>query len=145
MTDDKENAVNKRMILGRPRLKIDPAFTAKVMAEVRETKVKLFIPWRKVVLPVCVLLIVVGGGIGAFTYIKQQAGTTIANGASNNPGGSSANGAGDSQQSGKPSNASDYQQLASSAQSDIDTMSLKTGKLSDNDYADTQLADNQIF
>jgi len=145
MTDDKEKAVNQRLIQGRPRLRFDPAFTAKVMAEVCETKVKVYIPWRKVVIPVCALLVIVGGGLGVFTFIRQQSGTVISTGVSNNVSDSSAGGTDNSQLAGKPSNQSDYQKLATDAQNDIGAMSLQTGKFSDTDYADAQMADNQIF
>lgn len=137
--DDKDQLLSQHLIQGRPRLKIDVAFVARVMADVRETKVKRYIPWRKLTVAACVLLVVAGAGAGALVFVKQQPGMIISNGTLNGQNGSAAGG-----QSGKKG-AVNYQALAAGAQSDVDAMSLQTGKLSDNDYADSQLADNQIF
>lgn len=144
--DDKDQLLSQRLIQGRPRLKMDVAFTARVMAEVREAKVKHYIPWRKVIIPAFMLLVIVGASAGGVVYLRQQMGTTISNGLTSSQSGNlAANGSGNSDISGKPTNLSDYQNLATEAQNDIGAMSLQTGKFSDTDYADAQMADNQIF
>lgn len=136
--DDKE--VSQRLIRGRPRLRFSSALTPRVMQDVRGTRPRRFVPWRKLALVAVVLLVVCGVGAGALTYAKQQAGISIVNSVLDT---SSTAPSGGKQSIG--TKVPDYSGLATNAQNDIDAMSLQTGKLSDADYADTQFSDVGIY
>ncbi len=140
-TYQKDSSLSMQLTRARPLLSIDSAFTAKVMAEVRTSNVKFFIPWRQLVMAASVVCVVVGVGAGAIVFVKLQAGTTGSNSVSDSAKGSSTN----SGQKSGTTTGPDYRALTANAQSDIDAMSLQTGKFSDADYADSQLADSQIY
>jgi len=133
MKDD--NRVNEHMIRARPRLKVDPAFTARVMEAVRTTRQRRIVPWRMLTVAMTVLLVAVGAG--TFMFINRNAAQVAATDSSNNSAAS--------QQSSDQKSTTHYQELATSAQSDINSLSEQTGNFSDNDYADTQLADSAIY
>lgn len=134
MSDDKK--VSEHMIQSRPRLHIDTAFTARVMEDVRETKQRRFIAWRKWAAVAAAAVVVFAGGAALATHQHSDQVATKSTPTS---------GASTSQSVVDTTSAAYYQQLASSAQSDVNAISQQTGNLSDTDYADTQLADGVVF
>lgn len=128
--------VENRMKRAKPDLPIELDFTTRVMEAAGATRIRRdYTVWRTWAAAGVAVIIVAAGGAYAVMHLQAS---------------QAANRTAQSQQSKstsqpKSKNAAYYQQLASSAQSDVDSMSQQTANFADGDYADSQLADSALF
>lgn len=141
MINDKQ--LEERMRQAKPKLPVDPAFTARVMGTISEQSLARqprFAAWRlwSIAGATLIALFVVGLTV----MLHRPPHTTIADTEtgsstmSQTPGG------------GRPTGGAmsvNYQGLADDAQSDIDGIHQQTSSFSDNDYGDTLLSDGALY
>ncbi|HVU59268.1 MAG TPA: hypothetical protein VHC98_00285 [Candidatus Saccharimonadales bacterium] len=144
--------MEERMKQAKPNLPADPAFTAQVMDKIEAVapapRPVVWTIWRPWVLAAAVAVVVAGVAVPLILTHRTKPSTVAGNtansqpNAGNTPGTNQPSSNGSGSTSGK--SAAYYQQLASNAQNDSSSIARQTGSFSDNDYADSLLADSAL-